>query len=306
MGTVNSTIPTPTLKTDPTSPPPIEASMANMTVPTSGLNLPTLKLFMVFIYSVMSLAIFFNIRVIYIVLRILCKRQVTKSMSRHGAGGNQHAFVYVLSLSIVDSFVLAHLPFVATDIVTGWVFGTAMCKLFWMIEQVNRILSTFILMALSGDRYLAVCHPMRFRQFRTIKAAVAVIVISVLVAGVSLTPTYIYSNVISVGGLNNRSVEKCIFDLDTVSAKRFLIYIFVCGYCIPFFFMVSFYWNILRTLWKKNTAAAAATSEMAAAETGGRIQRSQKRARHVTQRALILVLFYFGKSSFVSCPLWMI
>lgn len=140
MGAMNSTTPAPV-----TTPSPI--MMTNGTG--GGLPQSNLKLFIsliVLIYSIMSLAIFFNIRVIYIVVRILCRRP-TATPSRHGAGSNQHAFVYVLSLSIVDSLVLAHLPFVATDIVVGWVFGTAMCKLFWIIEQVNRILSTFVLVS---------------------------------------------------------------------------------------------------------------------------------------------------------------
>lgn len=122
------------------------------------------------------------------------------------------------------------------------------------------------------------------------------IAVTVVIAGFLLTPTYIYSKVITyeVPGLN-RSVEKCMFDMDSVTSHQFLVYIFVCGYCIPFVSMVFFYASILRTLWKKNASAAAA-SETTVAEAGSRAQRGQKRAQHVTQRALLLVCFYFGKN----------
>lgn len=140
MGGINSTTTAPSAEVPTT----IAEVIGNATSTTTGQKMPNLKLAIVLVYSIMSLAIFFNLRVIYILVSVLCRRQTT-SPSRHAAGGNQHAFVYVLSLSIVDSLVLAHLPFVATDIVVGWVFGTAMCKLFWVIEQMNRILSTFVL-----------------------------------------------------------------------------------------------------------------------------------------------------------------
>ena len=42
-----------------------------------------------------------------------------------------------------------------------WMFGTVACKLFRCLEHVGKIFSTFILVAFSADRYLAVCHPLK-------------------------------------------------------------------------------------------------------------------------------------------------
>lgn len=56
------------------------------------------------------------------------------------------------------------------DSVIGfWIFGTWMCKLHHVCGSVGRIVSTFLITAMSFDRYVAVCHPhhtyLRSRSF---------------------------------------------------------------------------------------------------------------------------------------------
>lgn len=48
---------------------------------------------------------------------------------------------------------------VAQTVIGGrWIFGDAMCKLYYTVESINKVLSTFLLMAVSIDRYLVICH----------------------------------------------------------------------------------------------------------------------------------------------------
>ena len=55
-----------------------------------------------------------------------------------------------------------------------WVFGTFICKLHHICGSVGRILSTFLITAMSFDRYVAVCYP-HHRRLRSKKFVIGVI-----------------------------------------------------------------------------------------------------------------------------------
>ena len=65
----------------------------------------------------------------------------------------------------------------------AWVLGPALCKLVLYVQIVTLASTTFILTAMSSDRYLAICHPLQ----RTCKPKV-MIVVSWLAALLFATP----------------------------------------------------------------------------------------------------------------------
>lgn len=104
-----------------------------------------------------------NIFVIVMIVNVLTtinrKQRAARNVS---SSSTHHVFIYVLGLSIVDLAVMLHLPLLVSDMLVGeWMFGVFMCKLYWIIEWVNKLLSTFIMTVLSWDRFLAVCAPVR-------------------------------------------------------------------------------------------------------------------------------------------------
>jgi hypothetical protein len=62
---------------------------------------------------------------------------------------------------------------IPTTILEHWIFETAMCKIFFVLYSINFITSVFTLTALSGDRYLAVCHPIRSGNTEIIDTGIA-------------------------------------------------------------------------------------------------------------------------------------
>ncbi|XP_043844758.1 nociceptin receptor [Dromiciops gliroides] len=83
--------------------------------------------------------------------------------------------IYIFNLALADALVLLTLPFQGTDVFLGyWPFGNALCKTVIAIDYYNMFTSTFTLTAMSVDRYIAICHPVRALDIRTPNKAKAV------------------------------------------------------------------------------------------------------------------------------------
>ena len=75
---------------------------------------------------------------------------------------------YLLNIAIADFLLLLSIPFlIITILARGWIFGNILCKMYYNFIHINQYVSSLLLAALSFDRYLAVCHPVRAIQFRT-------------------------------------------------------------------------------------------------------------------------------------------
>ena len=75
---------------------------------------------------------------------------------------------YLLNIAIADFVLLLSVPFlIVTILANGWIFGNVLCKMYYNFIHINQYVSSLLLAALSFDRYLAVCHPIRAIEFRT-------------------------------------------------------------------------------------------------------------------------------------------
>ena len=75
---------------------------------------------------------------------------------------------YLLNIAIADFLLLLSIPFlIVTILANGWIFGNILCKMYYNFIHINQYVSSLLLAALSFDRYLAVCHPIRAIEFRT-------------------------------------------------------------------------------------------------------------------------------------------
>ena len=113
----------------------------------------------VLILSIISLIIFIigligNALVIYVVLHYGPLKTVTNT--------------YLLHLAFADLIFLSGIPFFLSSILTrSWMFGSFLCKTFFLSQGVNQYTSILILGLLSFDRFLAVCHPSKSITWRS-------------------------------------------------------------------------------------------------------------------------------------------
>ncbi|XP_048762310.1 somatostatin receptor type 2-like [Ostrea edulis] len=161
--------------------------------------------------------------VIYVVLRFAKMKTVTN--------------LYILNLAVSDALFLASLPFlIVTTIIKHWIFGAAMCKIYFVLFSINFFASVFQLTALSADRFLAVCHPVRSSRYRNTTIAFLICLVMWSVSFIVMLPIILYSTTY-VNTNSNTNHQTCTIlwpEGQPIPAdKAFTWYTFLLGFLIP-------------------------------------------------------------------------
>lgn len=144
--------------------------------------------------------------------------------------------VYIANLAVADLCFLIGLPFLASTMLLGqWIFGSFLCRLFYMMTSINWFTSVFTLAAMSADRYLAVCHPVRAIACRTTFVACIVCTCIWIASLIAMSPIVVYAT--TVPQYYNRAQQTCTirwpYDQRIDPEQAFLGYSFVLGFAVP-------------------------------------------------------------------------
>ena len=152
--------------------------------------------------------------------------------------------MYILNLSIADSLILLCLPLIMTTaILRHWIFGEAMCKIYYTLTSINMFESALTLLIMSGDRYLAVCFPISSMRYRTARYVRITIAFTWIVSFLLIIPILLYSRTqehVMDSGIYACMIEWPINKLFPPE-KAFIYYTLLLGFIIPVLFMSLFY-----------------------------------------------------------------
>ncbi|XP_060140940.1 nociceptin receptor isoform X2 [Globicephala melas] len=155
--------------------------------------------------------------------------------------------IYIFNLALADTLVLLTLPFQGTDVLLGfWPFGNALCKTVIAIDYYNMFTSTFTLTAMSVDRYIAICHPIRALDVRTSSKAQAVNVAIWALASVVGVPVAIMGS----AQVEDEEIE-CLVEIPTPQdywGPVFAICIFLFSFIMPVLIISVCYSLMIRRL----------------------------------------------------------
>ncbi|KAL2081556.1 hypothetical protein ACEWY4_023409 [Coilia grayii] len=99
--------------------------------------------------------------------------------------------VYLFHLMVADTVLALCLPFLATSMVHGWVFGNVLCKLISMLKEVSFYTSILFLVCISVDRYQVIVRAMEVRKGKwRMGSCMVCLSVWVLGAGLSLPALY--------------------------------------------------------------------------------------------------------------------
>ncbi|KAJ1173608.1 hypothetical protein NDU88_005437 [Pleurodeles waltl] len=184
--------------------------------------------------------------------------------------------LFILNLGVADlCFIICCVPFQATIYtLDGWLFGAFLCKAVHFFIYLTMYASSFTLAAVSVDRYLAIRYPLKSRDLRTSRNALAAIVviwaISILFSG----PYLSYYQIIHYHG-----VPICIPAWEDERRKIMDVCTFVFGYLIPVVILSLAYVRTIKFLW----------TSVDPIET---ISESKKAKRKVTKMIIIVAVLF--------------
>ncbi|CAJ0602224.1 unnamed protein product [Cylicocyclus nassatus] len=170
-----------------------------------------------------------------------------------------NAILYIAALCVCDFLMSLSLPPAILDSVIGfWIFGTWMCKVHHVCGSVGRIVSTFLITAMSFDRYVAVCHP-HHTYLRSRSFVLGVICCLSVLAFFLLLPMLTYARAkemvlhelkaMDSFNITRVRVFKCSDMMPPPIFYWFTSTTFILGYIVPLILIVFFNWNLIRKLY---------------------------------------------------------
>ena len=198
-------------------------------------GIPILQILMVTSYVFICVCgLVGNGLVIYVVLRFAKMKTVTN--------------LYILNLAVSDVLFLTSLPFlVTTTVLEHWIFGKAMCKIYFVLFSINFFTSVLTLTAMSVDRYLAVCHPVSSVNYRTTRIAFFVCLSIWSMSFLIMLPIILYSTTTDNRKYEGKKTCSIIWpdDQPIPPEKAFTWYTFLLGFAIPIALISVFYVSVI-------------------------------------------------------------
>ncbi|NXN99581.1 CCKAR protein, partial [Rhinopomastus cyanomelas] len=118
---------------------------------------------------------------------------------------------FLLSLAVSDLMLcLFCMPFtLIPNLLKDFIFGSAVCKAATYFMGVSVSVSTFNLVAISLERYSAICKPLQSRVWQTKSHALKVIAATWCVSFTIMSPYPIYSKLVPFTKYNNTTANMC-------------------------------------------------------------------------------------------------
>ncbi|KAG8585168.1 hypothetical protein GDO81_004907, partial [Engystomops pustulosus] len=164
---------------------------------------------------------------------------------------------YLSSMAMSDLIILLCLPFDLYRLWRPWIFGGFLCKFLFLISEGCTYSTILHITALSIERYLAICFPLKAKVFITKRRVKMVIVLLWVIALMSAAPFY---NLVDVQIYNYTGFSEIISECEyTEYAKKsgllkIMMWVTTVYFFFPMLCLTVLYGFIGKKLWKsKNT-----------------------------------------------------
>ncbi|XP_068127175.1 motilin receptor-like [Hyperolius riggenbachi] len=166
---------------------------------------------------------------------------------------------YLSSMAVSDVIILLCLPFdlYRLWLSTTWIFGRFLCKFLCLISEACTYSTILHITALSIERYLAICFPLKAKVFITKRRVKFVIVLLWIVALLSAAPLYNLINMQAVNGSGPyKNNWQCRYTEHALKSGfvNIMVWVTTVYFFFPMFCLTILYGFIGKKLWKSKNS----------------------------------------------------
>lgn len=154
--------------------------------------------------------------------------------------------IFILNLSVADLLFLLGMPFLIHQLLGNgtWHFGAVMCTVITALDSNSQIVSTYVLTAMTLDRYLATVHPIRSSGLRRPRVAALVIGLVWAASVLTILPVWLYAGLMA---LPDGSVACALLLPNPVpDTYWFTLYQFFLAFALPLAVICWVFFKILQ------------------------------------------------------------
>lgn len=150
--------------------------------------------------------------------------------------------IYLVHLTVADGLMALTIPFLAASLVHGWIFGSVMCKLIYLIVEANFYTSIIFLTCISVDRYMVIVRASESLGRRQ-RMCSWFLCAAVWAMGSALALPALFYEVETLDPKSQTKICNRVYDLGSSSSWRVSIrlVLHIFGFLIPLLVMLACY-----------------------------------------------------------------
>ncbi|KAG8453571.1 hypothetical protein GDO86_000269 [Hymenochirus boettgeri] len=160
---------------------------------------------------------------------------------------------FLLSLAVSDLMLcLFCMPFnLIPNLLRDFIFGSTVCKAATYFMGISVSVSTFNLVAISLERYSAICKPLQSRVWQTKSHALKVIAATWCVSFTIMSPYPVYSTLVPFIKIQNRTGNKCRLQWPSdLTQQSWYVFLLLILFLVPGIIMTVAYGLISMELYR--------------------------------------------------------
>ncbi|CAM1329834.1 Ethr (predicted) [Pycnogonum litorale] len=222
--------------------------------------------------------------------------------------------LFLVNLSFADLLVLVTcVPTVLIEIHSKpevWIIGEAMCKIVPFVEMAVTNGSALTILAISFERYYAICYPLQAGYTCTRRRAIITILFIWIVTSAVTSPIIPIVEFYLDSYIDGSTVTVCVTKASNVQRRLFFYAMMVLFFFLPLLILITIYTIITRSLMAERPAHYSSTKTLTSQDGNRTIRHDRNsvlaRKQVITMLVAVVVCFFLCLAPLRAFQIWVI